>query len=125
MKYRKIIGGTKEEAEKKFPWLKEADFEDAVIDIREVLIIWKNGIWKDGVWEIGIWEDGTWENGIWEDGIWESGTWKNGFWEDGIRKDGTWETERIWNNSLQKYQKVTFITSSDFYYKIKNLKSNM
>ena len=51
-KYKEIINATQEELEKEFPWLKEADFEDAVIKL-----------WEDGIWEYGTWEDGEmWSN---------------------------------------------------------------
>jgi len=113
MKYKKIIGGNQKKVEKKFPWLKEADFEEAVIDITGDFLVWeygtwKNGTWKDGIWEDGYWKDGIWEDGYWKDGTWESGIWKNGFWEDGYWKDGTWEKGKMWNNILQKYQFVKY-----------------
>ena len=81
MKYKNIIGGTEEDAEEKFPWLKDADFENAEIDIVETWLIWKDGTWKKGVWE----------NGIWQGGIWQ---------------DGTWEGGKMWSNRQQKYIRV-------------------
>jgi len=118
MKYKQIIGGNKKDAEKKFKWLKDADFEDAIIDITEDYLVWVSGIWKDGVWrgglwENGVWRDGTWENGVWENGVWENGVWENGLWEKGfwkygIWKNGTWRNGDMWDNISQKYQKVEY-----------------
>ena len=64
MKYKKIIGGNQKKAEKKFPWLKKADFEDAIIDITRDFLIWKDGIWEDGYWKDGTWEKGKMWNNI-------------------------------------------------------------
>ena len=83
MKYKNIIGGTQEDAEKKFTWLKEADFENAEIDISNDWLIWEDGVWKSGIWEGGNWEDGVWIDGIWEDG-------------------------KMWDNLEQTYQKVEY-----------------
>lgn len=102
-KYFRIIGGNKTEAEKKFPWLKKAKFESAVIDIRENHLIWKGGVWNNGIWESGYWEDGHWEGGIWESGIWNSGYWECGFWNG-----GTWKGGLMWDNLKQTYVKVKF-----------------
>lgn len=52
-KYKKIIGGTAEEAESKFSFLKDADIREATIDITEHYLIWKGGVWKGGVWKGG------------------------------------------------------------------------
>jgi len=63
MKYKQIIGGTKKEAEKKFSWLKDAEFSYAIIDITKDYPIWIDGTWIDGFREGGIWEDGKmWSN---------------------------------------------------------------
>ena len=112
MKYKNIIGGTEEDAEKKFPWLKEADFRDAEIDISQRWLIWKNGFWEFGYWEGGVWKDGFWQDGTWQDGVWESGYWQDGYWEDGwweggIWKDGVWENGKMWSNLQQKYIRVS------------------
>ena len=108
MKYKKIIGGNQKKVEKKFPWLKEADFEEAVIDITGDFLVWKNGYWKNGYWKNGIWKDGYWVDGYWESGIWEDGAWEDGYWVDGYWEDGIWEKGKMWNNLLQKYQKVRY-----------------
>jgi hypothetical protein len=95
-KFKKITGGTEEYVYKKFSWLKEAEFENAEIDITNDFLVWKDGIWKDGTWEFGIWENGIWENGLWKYGTWEFGIWK----------DGTWVNGQMWSNLKQKFVKV-------------------
>ena len=81
MKFKKITGGTEEVTYKKFPWLKEAVFENAEVDITNF-----RPTWEGGVWEGGVWKGGTWEHGLW--------------------KDGTWKGGEMWNNRLQKYEKI-------------------
>ena len=83
IKFKQVIGGTEEEALEKFPWLKDAEFSDAVVDISNNYLVWK---------------DGTWEGGVWEGGVWEYGVWKDGIWKDG----------RMWSNSKQLYENVEF-----------------
>jgi hypothetical protein len=61
MRFKEIIGGKEKEALKKFPWLKEAEFENAIIDITDSWLVWKDGLWKDGTWEYGTWKDGIWD----------------------------------------------------------------
>ena len=62
MKYKEIIGGTKEEAEIKFPWLKEAVFEDAVIDIRGSGVDFIDSFCEGGLWQYAILRNGLWED---------------------------------------------------------------
>ena len=89
-------GLTEEIVKKKYSWLMQAKFKNAVIGKdHDGLIVWYKGTWIDGTWENGTWFDGEWESGIWEDGVWfdgewESGTWKKGTWENGTWYDGTW-----------------------------------
>jgi len=128
--YKEIIGGTQEEAEAKFPWLKDASFEEAVIDISDTHIVWdrnagefggeyveeyyltwKDGVWEDGVWEGEVWENGVWKNGFWEGGTWEGGrwkrgTWKGGIWENGFWEGGVWREGSMWSNIDQKYIEI-------------------
>ena len=86
------------DGQKEPDWLKEALFEDAVVEITRMgRIKWWNGTWKYGLWNSGIWIDGTWENGTWKKGMWKNGTWKNGTWEWGVWEDGIWENG-IWEN---------------------------
>ena len=98
---------TEEELYKKFPWLEEADIEDAVVSVENGVLVWYDGVWKDGRWYGGVWKDGEWmdglwnhgewKDGIWHDGIWKVGTWKDGTWYDGEWKSGIWKTG-IWHD---------------------------
>jgi hypothetical protein len=111
MKFYKIHGGNESDVYVKFPWLKKAKFEDAVVDITQNYLIWYGGIWRSGTWECGfwyggvfygeVWKDGFWNNGFWYGDVWENGLWKSGFWEKGI-----WKSGLRWNSSLGKYIKV-------------------
>lgn len=65
-RYEKIIGGTATDAEERFPWLADAKFKDAVIDISGDKLQWVDGLWKNGTWKDGTWVRGTWKDGIWE-----------------------------------------------------------
>jgi len=85
MKYKKIINSNKEDLEKKYPWLKDADFRNAIICDKGPYITWENGTWKGG----------TWKDGIWKDGIWEGG--------------------QMWNNLDQEYQEVTQKENNKFF----------
>lgn len=62
-----IFGGmdnTPEEVFELFPFLKECEFENAVVDIsNKDFIVWKSGKFISGNWENGIWENGEWVNG--------------------------------------------------------------
>jgi len=98
MKYKNIIGGDEKDAEKKFGWLRDAEFENAEIDITRDFLIWKGGTWINGVWKAGVWE-----NGLFKGGTWEYGHWKNGRWEGGIWKDGF-----MWDNLRQDTFRVKF-----------------
>jgi|LakMenEpi03Aug12_release.lakeMendotaPanAssembly.Ray.scaffolds.fasta_scaffold1063904_1 hypothetical protein len=55
-----------------FIWLLKSETHDAVIEIKNKTIIWKEGIFQSGVWKYGIFQNGgfygNWINGIWEDG---------------------------------------------------------
>ena len=101
MKFKEIIGGNESTIKEKFPWLLEADIENAVVDVSMTYLVWKNGIWKGGTWESGTWEGGAWKNGTWKDGLW-----KRGIWEDGLWEDGTWKRGNMWSNILQKYIRI-------------------
>jgi hypothetical protein len=62
-------------------WLINSEIENAVVEIKNNTLIWKNGTFFAGNWYYGIWQDGnfhgTWENGIWENGHFD-GKWKSG-----------------------------------------------
>lgn len=115
MKYKQIISEkipwTIEEIELKFPWLKKAKFENAIIEIKNNKVIWHNGHWIDGRFgdeynsygegiheSRAIWKDGIWENGTWVRGYWHNGIWKNGEWRGGIWHNGVWKNGRFWGN---------------------------
>ena len=71
IRFRKIIGGIEEDAYQKFPWLKKAELENAMIDISKDWLVWEDGVWKGGTWKGGTWKGGIWKCGIWKDGVWE------------------------------------------------------
>ena len=107
----------------RFPWLLEADFENAIIGLdKKNRLVWYDGIWNNGAFEEGVWQDGTWKDGdfgiqdsmsygenvpIWMKGTWEkgnfyagywkSGTWKDGNWYDGQWERGKWKRGKIWS----------------------------
>jgi hypothetical protein len=66
---------------KKFYWIIDSEFENAVIEIKKDTLIWHSGSYFSGNWHYGIFKGGdffgTWENGIWENGKFE-GKWKSG-----------------------------------------------
>ena len=69
MRYAEIKGGSVKDAEKKFPWLKNARFENAKIDIKGDRLVWHDGTWHDGTWYDGIWHDGSWHDGLMWDNV--------------------------------------------------------
>lgn len=62
-----IFGGidnTPEEVFDSFPYLKDCEFKNAVVDIsNKDFLVWKSGKFINGNWENGIWENGEWING--------------------------------------------------------------
>jgi len=72
------------------PWLLDAKFSNAIIEIDNSNIVWKSGTWHGGTWKKGIWSDGVWNDGTWLGGTWESGDWFNGVWKDGVWECGNW-----------------------------------
>jgi len=145
-KYELLIGISKRELEKKFPWLRDADLKEAIITITPTGSIewldgiWKKGRWEEGIWRGGIWENGTWVNGVWKRGLWLEGEWKNGVWEDGIWWDGVWidgiwkdgawlsgiwekgkwEKGKMWDNLKQKFVDVKYDEKNKIFKEIKN-----
>ena len=101
MRYAEIIGGSAEDAEKKFPWLKNARFENAKIDIKGDRLVWHDGSWRDGIWYDGVWRDGSWYDGSWYDGIWYTGIWYDGAWHDGL----------MWDNVEKVFVKVVRVNN--------------
>jgi hypothetical protein len=99
MKFKQIIGGNEKQAYNKFPWLKNANIENAIIDITKDSLVWESGVWQSGIWEYGFWEDGVWRSGVWKNGLWKDGLWIGGVWQGGV-----WRRGRMWNNPEQRFQ---------------------
>jgi len=81
----------------RYPWVLEANIENAVIGLNGNNICWYGGTWHDGVWRDGIWKMGTFAGGTWEDGRFYFGTfagerWKNGRFHGGKFAGGIWES---------------------------------
>lgn len=104
-KFKKITGGNdndKAEVYEKFPWLADADFKNAIVDISKSYLIWHNGTWNSGIWHCGIWNGGIFKWGFWKHGIWKGGTWEEGLWRKGL-----WHSPNPRENTKQR-QKVIF-----------------
>lgn len=111
----------------RFPWILEAEIEDAIIGMdSDKSLIWYSGTWLCGRWFGGIWKSGIWKSGDWYDGIWESrsvkdkltsvevdnssivdnshSTWYGGRWYAGTWNAGTWYSGRWyggeWKNGI-------------------------
>jgi len=51
-------------------WLKNADTENAQVQITEYgRVIWHGGVWHDGFWHDGVWRGGVWHDGFWRGGV--------------------------------------------------------
>ena len=136
MRFKKIIIDDKKSNEQelyyRFPWLMDAEFEDAIVEVRNNVLTWKNGIWRCGIWIDGVWLDGVWFYGEWLKGIWGNGIWCNGVWYDGLWNDGTWfggdwycgtwlggswGEGKMWNNILQKMEEIEYVNGK--FYSVK------
>jgi hypothetical protein len=84
---------------KYYPWLLDAEFENAVIGMSKNKIVWYRGVWKKGIWKDGEWKYGTWISGVWLSGLWWDGIWKDGIWENGMWLFGIWENGK-WLNGI-------------------------
>ena len=71
-------------------WLREADTEDAVVEIKNGIVYWYGGVWRGGVWRDGVWRGGVWHDGVWHGGVWYGGVWHGGEWYDGVWRGGEW-----------------------------------
>lgn len=67
----------------KWHWLLDAQVDNAVIEIKNNTLIWKDGIWYSGDFLYGIWENGTFW-GRWINGLWINGKF-NGEWLTGLK----------------------------------------
>lgn len=65
-------------------WLIDSEIEEAVVEIKNNTLIWKDGNFNAGNWHYGIWQSGNF-HGTWQNGIWVSGHF-NGKWKSGIKK---------------------------------------
>jgi uncharacterized protein (DUF433 family) len=97
----------------KYPWILEAEIEDAVIGVTNNIIHWYSGTWHGGLWENGIWEKGyftgRWKTGfflngefvtgLWMDGKFYNGNFRNSTWIKGKFYGGEFESSR-WNDGL-------------------------
>ena len=115
--YKLVDGLTLDVVTNKYPWILDAEIQDAVIgldsnnNIQWYSGIWDCGRWFGGHWLSGIWLGGDWYSGTWEskssgskwyDGRWFDGTWVDGKWFNGRRYSGTWSGgvwyNGVWNN---------------------------
>ena len=99
-----------EEIEERFPWIKNADIENARIDgdyctRRGNRLLWVSGVWNGGLWNNGTWKNGVWKDGVWKDGLWKNGIWKNGLWNNGTWKNGVWK-DGDGNSALKALQMI-------------------
>jgi hypothetical protein len=104
----------------KYPWLLEAEIEDAIIGHNGTQSIWYDGLWECGRWFDGIWMSGQWLGGDWYNGTWYSynikdnftdiivdknfsdinrSKWYGGRWYDGTRYDGKWYNGSWYNGT--------------------------
>ena len=118
--FRLVDGLTLQSLSQKYPWVLEAEIENAIIgeDARGLVWYagdWICGTWKDGTWYSGRFFDGIWVTGLWYsreiqdrifsvlvksntsltysqwfNGTWISGEWFNGTWFNGSWQSGTW-----------------------------------
>lgn len=95
MRYKQLINCTESELPQ---WLREADIEDAVIELCDGQLIWHSGGWGEGKLRDGTWLGDLrqyygdawlgfieWRDGEWPDGTWYDGTWYDGLWNGGLR----------------------------------------
>ncbi len=72
-RFRLIDGMNIDILNSKYPWILEAEIEDAIIGMdSSQSLIWYTGIWECGRWFGGTWKSGTWKSGDWYGGVWES-----------------------------------------------------
>lgn len=120
--FRLVDGLTLVDLSTKYPWILDAEIENAVIGEDSNGLVWYAGdwicgTWKDGTWYSGRFFDGVWVAGTWfsneiQDNIfsvlvrtntnlkfsqWFNGTWISGTWNLGTWHDGTWQNG-IWLN---------------------------
>lgn len=124
-KFNLIDGLYLELVAEKFPWVLEAEIEDATIGQDSDGIIFYNGLWECGRWFGGKWYSGIWLGGEFYDGEWfsnkviitkisgkvdtnlisnEYSLWYGGNFHNGTWYDGKWFGGRFingeWRNGL-------------------------
>lgn len=110
-RFRLVDGMNIEILNSNYPWMLEAEIENAIIGMSNSNLVWYTGNWECGRWFGGNWKSGTWKSGDWYGGTWESkaikdkllsvqvdnisssndhSTWVDGRWFDGTWSGGTW-----------------------------------
>jgi len=119
--FRLVDGLTLQSLSQKYPWVLDAEIENAIIGEDSRGLVWYAGdwicgTWKDGTWYSGRFFDGIWVTGLWYsreiqdrifsvlvksntsltfsqwfNGTWISGEWFNGTWFDGVWENGVWD----------------------------------
>jgi len=111
-RYRLVDGMNIEILSANYPWMLEAEIENAIIGMdANQSLIWYSGNWECGRWFGGTWKSGNWISGDWYNGTWESksitdkllsvevdnvttgntfSTWYDGRWFTGTWSGGTW-----------------------------------
>jgi hypothetical protein len=56
----------------KYPWILNAEVDNAIIGEDSTGLIWYQGSWFDGIWSGSKWYSGTWYSGTWTQGDWYS-----------------------------------------------------
>lgn len=122
-RFRLVDGLTIETLSLQYPWVLEAEINDAIIGNDNNNIIWYKGNWECGRWFGGTWMSGTWKSGDWYGGTWNAkkikdnlinvevanntsdkslSTWYTGRWYDGTWNDGTWVDGRWYGGTWNK-----------------------
>ena len=56
-------------------WLKNAETENADVELYDNCVMWRGGVWHRGEWYGGEWRGGHWYGGEWRGGVWYGGEW--------------------------------------------------
>lgn len=122
-KFKLLDGLTVMELEQRFPWVLEAELENAIIGLENNEIVFYSGIWHCGRWFGSNWYSGIWRSGQWYKGTFNSllvdinpikatvnfktsdtnySKWYNGDFRGGVWNNGSWFNGNfysgIWNN---------------------------
>lgn len=77
-----------------FEWLLNCELDYAVLEIKDNILYWKNGIIYWGNWMWGVFENGEFRSGTWNGGILLGGTIK-AKWITGVDKTKATQIEKI------------------------------